>query len=472
MLNLSDSAADRRVSVKSAMAKIGPELLAVDRVSKRYEIYERPQDRLKQFIVPRLQVMLPPALKRAQPFYKEFWALREVSLSVNRGEAIGILGRNGAGKSTLLQIVAGTLEPTSGAVAVHGKTAALLELGSGFSPEFTGRENVLLNAALLGLSSRDTERRFAEIEAFADIGEFIEQPVRMYSSGMMMRLAFAVQTAVEPELLIVDEALSVGDARFQKKCFARLEQLRRQGTTILLVTHDTGTVVQFCSRALVLESGRVVAEGEPAKVAHRYHQLLFGDEKVVVSLPGSNSVAAAVEQEKPVAERLASAEALTSSREVRYGTREADIFEVGIRDALGQETRVVEIHGTYEFHFKARFNLDVPNALGYGFIISNQRGVEIFATKAGLYGKALPPSHAGSIYECCFRAAVPIACGTYFLSVAIAHDDARQRNEFPDCRFDVLQFQIVGQSKAFTTCIFDMPGELSHRSLASGGQLS
>ncbi len=250
-------------------------VLTVDKVSKRYEIYERPQDRLKQSLVPRLAALVPASRWRSRSYFKEFWALRDVSFELGRGEVLGILGRNGAGKSTLLQIIAGTLAATLGAVTVRGKTAALLELGSGFSPEFTGRENVRLNAALLGLSSEEIDRRFGEIAAFADIGAFIEQPVRTYSSGMMMRLAFAVQTAVEPELLIVDEALSVGDARFQKKCFARLEQLRLKGTTILFVTHDTGTVVQFCTRAMVLDGGVVVTEGTPQAVAREYHQLLF-----------------------------------------------------------------------------------------------------------------------------------------------------------------------------------------------------
>ena len=174
--------------------------------------------------------------------------MRDVSFQLARGEALGILGRNGAGKSTLLQVIAGTLAPTSGAVHLSGKVAALLELGSGFSPDFTGEENVRLNAALLGLDENAINQKFDAIVAFADIGDFIDQPVKTYSSGMMLRLAFAVQTAVEPDLLIVDEALSVGDARFQKKCFTRLEQLRQRGTTILFVTHDTGTLCNSARR--------------------------------------------------------------------------------------------------------------------------------------------------------------------------------------------------------------------------------
>ena len=441
-------------------------VLSVDNVSKRYEIYERPQDRLKQSIVPRLQTaLLPPSMRRLRPYYKEFWALRDVSFQLQRGEALGILGRNGAGKSTLLQIIAGTLSPTSGAVAVRGKVAALLELGSGFSPDFTGDENVRLNATLLGLDEKTVSRKFDEIAAFADIGDFIDQPVKTYSSGMMLRLAFAVQTAVEPDLLIVDEALSVGDASFQKKCFRRLEQLREIGTTILFVTHDTGTVVQFCSQALVLENGKIFTSGMPRTVARRYHRLLFegvnevhgaeyqnrlvhksatpaaeilseivgpvdvmsqAHESLTGSLPlakvGSDSDAKPNVSARGTDDASSSSAEPASAREVRYGTREAEIVEIGLRDMQGVSTRLVEVHSSYEFYFRVRFNADVHSRVGYGFIISNSRGVEIFATKAGLHGTALPPSPAGTAYECSFTAAIPIVPGTYFLSVAIAHE--------------------------------------------------
>ena len=224
------------------------------------------------------------------------------------------LGKNGAGKSTLLQIIAGTLAPTSGSVAVSGKVAALLELGSGFSPDFTGRENVRLNAALLGLSAAEIDHRFAAIAEFADIGEFIEQPVKTYSSGMLMRLAFAVQTAVEPELLIVDEALAVGDARFQKKCFGRLAQLREQGTTILFVTHDTSTILLFCTRALILEHGRMHAEGDPQRIAREYHKLLFGDGGEPSSVRATTHQAGAQVPELHIPEQ--SAESVVSANRV------------------------------------------------------------------------------------------------------------------------------------------------------------
>ena len=445
--------------------------------SKRYEIYERPQDRLKQSIIPRLRSLLPASLRSSSPYYKEFWALRDVSFQLARGEALGILGRNGAGKSTLLQVIAGTLAPTSGTVQVRGKVAALLELGSGFSPDFTGEENVRLNAALLGLDENAINQKFDAIVAFADIGDFIDQPVKTYSSGMMLRLAFAVQTAVEPDLLIVDEALSVGDARFQKKCFTRLEQLRQRGTTILFVTHDTGTIVQFCSSAIILDGGAVYAKGSPQVMARQYHRLLFDGEPASCSRnPGDcsqrrcfqgaldtsapNAVDQSVKQAKADGGHLQSA----SLREVRYGSRDAEIFEIGIRDETGCETRVIDLHHVCEFYFKVRFHRTIENPVAYGFMISNTRGVEIFATKAAMHGKAISPSPAGSVYICRLRAVMPIVPGTYLLSVSIAHDDQRSSSDFLDCRFDALQFQMIGMSRSFSTSVVEVGGMLSHES--------
>ena len=212
---------------------------------------------------------------RSTAAYRDFYALSDVSFTVKRGEAVGIIGRNGSGKSTLLQIIAGTLQPTQGSVKVKGRVAALLELGSGFNPEFTGRENVYLNAAVLGLVRAQIEAKFGEIERFADIGDFIDQPVKTYSSGMQLRLAFAVQTAVEPEVLIVDEALSVGDEAFSRKCIARVNRLRENGTTLLLVSHSPNLVTTLCERALLIEQGQLLLAASPKEAIARYHRLIF-----------------------------------------------------------------------------------------------------------------------------------------------------------------------------------------------------
>ena len=253
--------------------------IKVENLSKCYQIYDQPHDRLKQSIYPRLQRLVGQQPKQ---YHREFWALKDVSFEVNKGEAFGIIGRNGAGKSTLLQMICGTLSPTSGSVEVEGTVAALLELGSGFNPEFTGRENVYLNASVLGLTQEETDEKYDEIAAFADIGDFLEQPTKTYSSGMLMRLAFAVNTCVDPEILIVDEALGVGDAPFQSKCFKRLRQLINDGTSILFVSHDISTVRSICSRALWLKSGQTEMWGDAKEVSKEYEKFCWQAQGVVL----------------------------------------------------------------------------------------------------------------------------------------------------------------------------------------------
>ncbi len=249
--------------------------IRIDGLSKCYQIYAQPRDRLKQFVMPRLR--RAAALKQ-RDYFREFWALRDFSLTVNRGETVGIIGRNGSGKSTLLQLVCGTVTPTSGSIDVEGRVAALLELGAGFNPEFTGRENVVLNAAVLGIDAAIMETKFAHIAAFADIGPFIDQPVKTYSSGMLVRLAFAVAIHVEPKVLIVDEALSVGDFAFQNKCVQRLRKMRDEGVTLLFVSHDLNTVQTICDRVVWLEHGRVVMAGNPIEVCQEYQVSMLGNE--------------------------------------------------------------------------------------------------------------------------------------------------------------------------------------------------
>jgi len=226
--------------------------ISVKNLSKCYQIYDRPQDRLKQSLIFRLKAITGRTVKT---YYREFWALKDISFDVKRGETLGIIGRNGSGKSTLLQIIAGTLQCTTGTFNLNGRVAALLELGSGFNPEFSGRENVYLNGAVLGISIEEMNRLFDSILSFADIGDFIEQPVKTYSSGMLVRLAFAVSVNVKPDILIIDEALSVGDAAFQFKCFQRLEELTQSGTTLLFVSHSMEMVKTFCERAIYLKQG-------------------------------------------------------------------------------------------------------------------------------------------------------------------------------------------------------------------------
>src|SRR6266550_580895 len=245
-----------------------PNSVRVERVAKQYRIYSHPGDRLKESLT-----------RGRRRWHREFWALRDVSFQVEAGTTTGIVGPNGSGKSTLLQIITGTLEPTHGSVWCEGRVAALLELGAGFNLEFTGIENVFMNAALMGLSRKETEKLLPEIKRFAEIGDFIHQPVKTYSSGMYVRLAFATAVATEPQILIIDEALSVGDAVFQHRCLRRIKELQHGGTTILFVSHDASAVKALCSRAILLNGGRIDTDGKPGDVLNRYQGLIMEREE-------------------------------------------------------------------------------------------------------------------------------------------------------------------------------------------------
>ncbi|MGH8001924.1 MAG: ABC transporter ATP-binding protein, partial [Brasilonema sp.] len=238
-------------------------VISLKKISKCYKQYDHPVDRIKEILL------------RGKNYAQEFWALQNISLEVPQGETLGVIGQNGSGKSTLLQIIAGTLTPTTGEIYVNGRISALLELGSGFNPEFTGRQNVFFNGRLLGLSQRNIEDKFDEIAKFADIGDFIDQPVKTYSSGMFIRLAFAVAVSVNPNILIVDEALAVGDIYFQQKCFLRIKELKELGTTILFVSHDSTAVYKLCNRAVLLEAGQVVLDSKPRQVIDLYEARLL-----------------------------------------------------------------------------------------------------------------------------------------------------------------------------------------------------
>jgi len=243
-------------------------VIQVNNLSKSYRIYNHPRDRLLQSLWGRDRRC------KHKRFYKEFWALQELSFSLARGQTLGVVGRNGSGKSTLLQLICGTLSPSSGSVHVSGRIGALLELGSGFNPEFSGLENVFLNATLLGLTKEEIDTKLDQILAFADIGEFIDQPVKTYSSGMTVRLAFAVQAHIDPDVLVVDEALAVGDEFFQKKCYSHLERLKERGTSVLLVTHSCPQIIQHCDQALLLHKGKACMLGEPARITVTYQRLI------------------------------------------------------------------------------------------------------------------------------------------------------------------------------------------------------
>ena len=247
--------------------------IACENLGKCYKIYDTQQARLKQIIAGKKKV-----------YYKEFWANKNISLEIRRGEAVGIVGSNGSGKSTFLQMICGTLTPTTGTVTTKGRLSALLELGAGFNPEFSGMENIYLNSSILGMTKGETKNELENILSFADIGDFINQPVKSYSSGMQIRLAFSIAINVKPEILIVDEALAVGDERFQRKCYSKIESLRENGATIMFVSHSASAIVDLCDRAIMMSSGEVIADGEPKKIIHYYQKLLYAPEPKKINI--------------------------------------------------------------------------------------------------------------------------------------------------------------------------------------------
>ncbi len=402
-------------------------------LGKCYRVYAKPVHRLMQGLV-------GVANKR---YFKEFWALRDVNLQVRHGETIGIIGRNGSGKSTLLQMLAGTLTPTEGSVNIQGRIAALLELGSGFNPEFTGRENIYLNAAVLGLERREIESKLDAILSFADIGEFIDQPVRNYSSGMVVRLAFAVQAQVDPQLLIVDEALAVGDARFQAKCFARLAQLKESGTAVILVSHAADQIVQHCDRAYLLEGGRQIMHGKPKDVVNHYYDLLFGVEKKECG--GSKDTASIeVADLRAFSGNDAAFEVRPNFNpdEFRWGDGAARIVDFELASDGKLYPSMIESGAIATLALRIVFDREVIRPI-LGVTVKTSEGVAVYGSNTEYKSLAgwSRRGTAGTVVDVRMRLDLSLADGDYFISVGIA-----SRNESGvvphDRRYDGIHIKV------------------------------
>jgi lipopolysaccharide transport system ATP-binding protein len=339
-------------------------VLTLNEVGKCYQTYSKPQDRLKQFFLPKLSRALGTPVRQ---YSRDFWALRHVSLEIERGEAVGIIGKNGSGKSTLLQIVTGVLAPTEGQVETRGRIAALLELGSGFNPEFTGRENVFLNGALLGFTQSEIEARFDSIAGFADIGDFIDQPVKTYSSGMFVRLAFAVQVQLDPDILIVDEALAVGDALFQKRCYQRIERFLNNGGSLLFVSHDQEAIRTITNRALLLAAGQPRAYGTSAEVVREYRRLLHDEEtRLLTAMTEGLRTPVQTRQEEPT----------LSDERFSFGDLEAEILSVETTDSSGAAKSHFTIGEPLRLAIRCRANIALAHC-SIAFRLRNREGVKI-----------------------------------------------------------------------------------------------
>jgi lipopolysaccharide transport system ATP-binding protein len=426
--------------------------IRVQNLSKRFQIYPRPADMLWEMITRR-------------PHHTEYWALRDVSFKLHHGEVAGIMGRNGAGKSTLLKILAGTLEKTGGEVEVHGRVSAILELGTGFHPEFSGRENIFMGGLCLGMSREEIKRKIDWIIDFSELAPVIDQPLKTYSTGMQARLMFSTAVSVDPDLLIVDEALSVGDARFQKKCFDKFRELRQSGKTILLVSHNSDTITAMCGRALLLEQGQVVADSDPRYVTKVYHRLLFGPgegerngEEIVASETSElNRFAAERERLLQLArDKLATRGANGHPVELRYGDKKAEIIELLIVDQHGQPITLLDSGQRYTILLRALAYDEINNVVA-GFLIRDPRGIELYGTDTLIQQVPVPARRRGEMFEVRLDLTMWLAPGEYFLSAGVAHARGNQH----DFRYDAVQFQIASNPWIYSASKVNLDARLS-----------
>jgi lipopolysaccharide transport system ATP-binding protein len=405
--------------------------ITVEGVSKRFEIYAHPRDQLKQFVLPRLQRTL--GMKPKQ-YFREFWALKDISVGIKTGETVGIIGLNGSGKSTLLQMLCGTLTPTSGMVGINGRVAALLELGAGFNPEFTGRENVYMNASVLGLSNGDIDVRLDDIVAFADIGDFIDRPVKTYSSGMYVRLAFAVIAHVNADILIIDEALSVGDALFTQKCMSFLRSFMKNGT-VLFVSHDISSVKNLCTRVLWLEKGQVLKDGNPKDVCDHYYQQtlqgIYGDEVKLDTI--SNSIINNVTEQENIPPETILAIDYESKILIKDNSAMATGWKTGAAEVIAISVEHVDnkINNVFEggervrviIRAKALSTLTRPML---GFIVKDRLGQELFGENTLPFTKGKQISAmAGQELRAEFIFRLPmLQDGQYVVMTSLANGDS------------------------------------------------
>ncbi|MGO4546876.1 ABC transporter ATP-binding protein [Paenibacillus sp. 2TAB23] len=397
----------------------------VTNVSKTFRIYKKPSDRLKQIFA------------KKKKFYKDFVALNPLSFEILQGEAVGIVGRNGSGKSTLLQMIAGTLTPTTGNISLNGRVAALLELGSGFNPEFTGRENVYLNAAILGISRNEIEKRMDDVLKFADIGDFIDQPVKTYSSGMYVRLAFAVSVNVDPEILIVDEALSVGDGRFQLKCFEKIKALKNSGKTIIVVSHDLQTIRQICDRVILIDQGRLIQIGEPNEVVNHYTKILFSN----YSLPTEKKQNDALTVEESDDFKRANLIDETITKEYRYGNNDGVINEVFVNGKVDDFNQTVITGEELIVSFKAKALKEIQQPI-FAMTIKSIKGLEVYGSNTYFRNMPFRALVQDEQVEVTFKHIMRLIPGDYYISLGFV--ELLDGDIIPlDRRYDVIEMKIL-----------------------------
>jgi ABC-type polysaccharide/polyol phosphate transport system ATPase subunit len=432
-------------------------------LSKMYRIYRQPYDMLWEVIA-------------GKPRYREFWGLKDVSFNVRQGEVAGIIGRNGSGKSTLLKIIAGTLDKTSGIVEVKGKVSAILELGTGFNPEYTGRQNIFMGGLCLGMSREEIEEKTDWIIEFSELRAVIDQIFRTYSTGMQARLTFATAVSVNPDILIIDEALSVGDAKFQRKCFAQLQELRDRGKTILFVSHDINAINYLCDNTILLDKGNILGEGEPGKITRLYNKLLFGEnnrfkngyageisakvaeeDKVRHNIEEQSNLLEQEQIEQIVPQKLSFPNAPRHPDELRYGNKKAEIIDYGIVDMAGGKQTILNTGQDYTIFSKILCHEKIED-IHLGFGIKNVKGMDLFAINTFVQKVHVNSVQKGDMLEGTVKITMWLGPGDYFLYLSVWGMGAAN---LYDRRIDALYFKVIGECNMLPESIVNLNANLA-----------
>ena len=431
----------------------------VKNVTKIYRLYDRPADRLKESL----------SITRKN-YHKDFYALRDVSFDVLKGQSVGIIGTNGSGKSTMLKIITGVLSPSAGEVHVEGKISALLELGAGFNMEYTGIENIYMNGTMMGFSKAEMDQKLPEILEFADIGEFVHQPVKSYSSGMFVRLAFALAINVDPEILIVDEALSVGDIFFQAKCYHRMDELRKKGTTILMVTHDMSSVLKYCDKCILLNNGVKVAEGRPGEMVDLYKKILAGQydqlEDMMNEREAANKISPEPEKKQPEGGVLhvSSDGLMRSSMTINpnvneYGNGKAEIYDFGILDKDGRLTNLVLKGESFTIREKIRFKERIEAPI-FTYTIRDKKGTDLSGTNTMFENADIQSVGPGDEYEIEFTQNMDLQGGEYLISMSCTGFEQGEHVVYHRL-YDLLNLTVISNKN--TVGVYDMNSKVRVR---------
>ncbi len=423
--------------------------ITVKDVTKIYKLYDKPIDRLKEALNP-----------FHKEYHKKFYALNNLSFEVKKGETVGIIGTNGSGKSTILKIITGVLTPTTGEVEVNGVISALLELGAGFNMDYTGIENIYMNGTMMGFSKKEMDAKLQEILDFADIGDFVYQPVKTYSSGMFVRLAFALAINVEPEILIVDEALSVGDVFFQSKCYRRMEEIRQKGTTILMVTHDMGSIIKYCDKVVLLNKGNFVAEGAPGHMVDLYKKILAGQMEGLEAAKDVDSDFSGETAEKEQKEKAYQVphgklmkDSLTiNSNRTEYGDGRAEIYDLGLFDQRGNLTNLLLKGEEFTIKEKIRFAAPIQSPI-FTYTIKDKKGTDLTGTNTMFEGTDIKPVKAGDEYEVSFTQKMTLQGGEYLLSMSCTGFEQGEHTVYHRL-YDVANITVISNKN--TVGVYDM----------------